>query len=51
MMEMDADTFEELVADALDALPDDMVGPCLFLASDASAMITAQTQIVEGGVL
>lgn len=25
MMEMDADTFEELVADALDSLPDDMV--------------------------
>ena len=30
---------------------DDMVGPCLFLASDASAMLTAQTLIVEGGVL
>ncbi|HMM64842.1 MAG TPA: SDR family oxidoreductase, partial [Mesorhizobium sp.] len=30
---------------------DDMVGPCLFLASDASAMLTAQTLIVDGGFL
>ncbi len=30
---------------------DDMVGPCLFLASDASKMLTAQTIIVDGGVL
>lgn len=32
-------------------LPEDMVGPCLFLASDAAAAITAQTLIVDGGVL
>src|SRR5690606_3928820 len=31
--------------------PSDMVGPCLFLASDAARMITAQTLIVDGGVL
>ncbi len=32
-------------------VPDDMVGPVLFLASDASAMLTAQTMIVDGGYL
>lgn len=31
--------------------PEDMVGPCLFLASSASAMLTAQTMIVDGGML
>lgn len=30
---------------------DDIVGPCLFLASDASRMLTAQTLVVDGGVL
>jgi NAD(P)-dependent dehydrogenase (short-subunit alcohol dehydrogenase family) len=29
----------------------DMVGPCLFLASESSRMLTAQTLIVDGGVL
>ncbi len=29
----------------------DMVGPCLFLASEASAAITAQTLIVDGGMI
>lgn len=29
----------------------DMAGPCLFLASDAAAAITAQTLIVDGGML
>jgi galactose dehydrogenase len=32
-------------------VPEDMVGPCLFLASDASRMLTAQTMIVDGGFL
>jgi NAD(P)-dependent dehydrogenase (short-subunit alcohol dehydrogenase family) len=32
-------------------VPDDIVGPCLFLASDAARMMTAQTMIVDGGVL
>ncbi|MGY6708039.1 MAG: SDR family NAD(P)-dependent oxidoreductase [Rhizobiaceae bacterium] len=32
-------------------MPGDLVGPCLFLASEASAMITAQTLIVDGGVM
>lgn len=30
---------------------EDMAGPCLFLASEASAAITAQTLIVDGGML
>ncbi|MDQ0319343.1 NAD(P)-dependent dehydrogenase (short-subunit alcohol dehydrogenase family) [Pararhizobium capsulatum DSM 1112] len=29
---------------------DDMVGPCLYLASDCSARMTAQTMIIDGGV-
>lgn len=32
-------------------LPGDIVGPCLFLASDAARMLTAQTLIVDGGFL
>ncbi|MBL8579827.1 MAG: SDR family oxidoreductase [Mesorhizobium sp.] len=31
--------------------PDDMVGTCLFLASDSSRLLTAQTLIVDGGFL
>ncbi|MCO5161105.1 MAG: SDR family oxidoreductase [Mesorhizobium sp.] len=31
--------------------PGDIVGPCLFLASDCSRMLTAQTMIVDGGFL
>lgn len=31
--------------------PGDMVGPCLFLASDAARMVSAQTLIVDGGYL
>lgn len=31
--------------------PEDMVGPCLFLASNASAMVTAQVLIADGGMM
>ena len=31
--------------------PEDIVGTCLFLASDASRMLTAQMLIVDGGYL
>ncbi|MGD9915864.1 MAG: SDR family NAD(P)-dependent oxidoreductase [Rhizobiaceae bacterium] len=31
--------------------PEDMIGICLFLASDASRLLTAQTIIVDGGFL
>jgi NAD(P)-dependent dehydrogenase (short-subunit alcohol dehydrogenase family) len=31
--------------------PDDMVGPCLFLASSAARMITAQVLVADGGTL
>ncbi|MBD9371226.1 SDR family oxidoreductase [Rhizobium sp. ARZ01] len=30
--------------------PEDIVGPCLFLASDASGAMTAQSMIIDGGV-
>jgi enoyl-[acyl-carrier-protein] reductase (NADH) len=29
---------------------DALVGPCLFLASDCAAAITAQSMIVDGGI-
>ena len=31
--------------------PADMVGPCLFLASDAARMVTAQVLIADGGMM
>jgi NAD(P)-dependent dehydrogenase (short-subunit alcohol dehydrogenase family) len=31
--------------------PEDLVGPCLFLASSASRMLTAQVMVVDGGFL
>jgi NAD(P)-dependent dehydrogenase (short-subunit alcohol dehydrogenase family) len=32
-------------------MADDMVGPCLYLASDCARAMTAQTMIVDGGVI
>ena len=32
-------------------LAEDLVGPCLFLASNASAAMTAQTVVIDGGAL
>lgn len=32
-------------------VPEDLVGPCLFLASSASRMVTAQVLVVDGGYL
>jgi len=31
--------------------PEDMVGPCLFLASNAARMVTAQVLIADGGMM
>jgi NAD(P)-dependent dehydrogenase (short-subunit alcohol dehydrogenase family) len=31
--------------------PDEMIGPCLFLASNAASAVTAQTLIADGGLL
>lgn len=40
---------KQCIRETLDA--DDLVGPCLYLASDCSAKMTAQTMIIDGGVL
>jgi len=49
----DADAHAHLGRQALkfSLLPEDMVGPCLFLASDCSRAMTAQSMIVDGGVI
>ena len=47
----DADLEECLAQQCLkEAIPvEDMIGPCLFLASQASRMMTGQELIVDGG--
>ena len=32
-----------------DQVPDDLVGACVFFASDDSAFVTGQTLVVDGG--
>jgi NAD(P)-dependent dehydrogenase (short-subunit alcohol dehydrogenase family) len=43
--------FEELTPLGRLCNPEDMQGPVLFLASDASAMVTGHTLPVDGGML
>ena len=47
----DADAEAHLTRQALkfSLVADDMVGPCLYLASDCSRAMTAQSMIVDGG--
>ena len=46
---LDAHIARQCIREEMQA--EDMVGPCLFLASDSSRMLTAQTLVVDGGVL
>ena len=46
---LDAHLARQCLPDPL--APDDIVGPCLFLASDASRAMTGQAVVVDGGVV
>ena len=47
--EADAVAFLDRQALKFSLVPDDLVGPCLYLASDCARAVTAQTMIVDGG--
>jgi galactose dehydrogenase len=47
--EADATAFLDRQALKFSLAPEDLVGPCLYLASDCARAVTAQTMIVDGG--
>ena len=47
----DATAFLDRQALKFTLVAEDMVGPCLYLASDCSRAVSAQTMIVDGGVM
>lgn len=47
----EATAFLDRQALKFNLVAEDMVGPCLYLASDCSRAVTAQTMIVDGGVM
>ena len=49
--EADATAFLDRQALKFSLAPEDLVGPCLYLASDCARAVTAQTRIVDGGCL
>jgi NAD(P)-dependent dehydrogenase (short-subunit alcohol dehydrogenase family) len=49
--EADAVAFLDRQALKFSLVPEDLVGPCLYLASDCARAVTAQTMIVDGGCM
>lgn len=47
----DATAFLDRQALKFSLMPEDIVGPCLYLASDCARAVTAQTMIVDGGCM